>query len=353
MWDDGRPMDWFEMAVALVVILTGAELFTNGVEWVGEALGLSEGAVGSVLAAIGTALPETVLPFIAILAGGGAGKEIGTGAILGAPFMLATLAMFVAGVALLVFARGGRRDTAAHPVTGVVRQDLSFFLVMYGLAVLAGLVDIRPLDWALVPVLLGGYVLYVRRHFRAPAEAEVEAEATGAIEQLRLRALLRWAVRRGPATGMPPAWQSVAQTLVGLAFIVGGARAFVAGMETAATAFHVPHLVFALLVAPVATELPETFNSALWLRRGKDTLAVGNVTGALVFQSTFPVTIGLLFTPWRLVDDRFGLVSAFVALAAGLVVYATIRLRGRLAAWLLLGQGALYAAYVAYVVVAR
>ena len=105
-------VDWIELLAALAVILFGAQLFTNGVEWIGEAFGLSEGAVGSVLAAIGTALPETLLPLIAILSGGSvAGDEIGVGAILGAPFMLSTLAMFVLGVSLVGFARGGRRGT--------------------------------------------------------------------------------------------------------------------------------------------------------------------------------------------------------------------------------------------------
>src|SRR3989441_11197745 len=93
-------MAWLLLFAALVVILLGAELFTNGVEWVGENFGLSEGAVGSVLAAVGTALPETILPLVAILLGSHeVGKEIGVGAILGAPFMLGTLAMFVTGVA--------------------------------------------------------------------------------------------------------------------------------------------------------------------------------------------------------------------------------------------------------------
>ena len=62
-------MDWVLLVVSLLVILAGAELFTNGVEWVGEGFGLSEGAVGWVLAAVGTALPETILPIIAILRG--------------------------------------------------------------------------------------------------------------------------------------------------------------------------------------------------------------------------------------------------------------------------------------------
>ena len=106
-----RTVDWIELIVALAIILFGAQLFTNGVEWIGDRMGLSQGAVGSVLAAIGTALPETLLPMIAILTGGAvSGDEIGVGAIVGAPFMLSTLAMFVLGASLVGFGRGGRRE---------------------------------------------------------------------------------------------------------------------------------------------------------------------------------------------------------------------------------------------------
>src|SRR5437762_11769043 len=96
-----RAMEWFELVLSLFVILAGAELFTNGVEWVGEGFGLSEGAVGSVLAAIGTALPETILPLVAVLSGHEKGDEIGVGAILGAPFMISTLAMAILGVVVV------------------------------------------------------------------------------------------------------------------------------------------------------------------------------------------------------------------------------------------------------------
>src|SRR5438270_10931748 len=92
-------MDIVLLVIAFVVILIGAELFTNGIEWFGRKLDLAQGAVGSVLAAVGTALPETMIPIIAIAFGGGGAETdaIGIGAILGAPFMLSTLAMFVTG----------------------------------------------------------------------------------------------------------------------------------------------------------------------------------------------------------------------------------------------------------------
>ena len=343
-------MDWLGLVVSLAVILGGALLFTNGIEWVGERLGLSEGVVGSVLAAIGTALPETVLPLIAVLVGKEAGKEIGVGAILGAPLMLTTLAMFVLGASVLVFSRLGRRRREIRADPGVLRLDLGFFLPAFALAVVAGLIRLRAVNWVIAVLLLVGYGLYVWRHFAQPGERELEREAAAAVKPLYLRRAVRMVTGRARTNpGPPPTWASMAQTLIGLAVIVVAARAFVLFVTHLSDRFHVPYLAFAVLVAPVATELPEVFNaSVIWARRGRDTLAVGNVTGAMAFQAVFPVTIGLLLTPWKLSGEA--LVAAIVALGAGAVLYATLRIRGRLGAWILLLQGAIYAAYVAYLI---
>jgi cation:H+ antiporter len=344
-----RRMEWPTLIASLFIILGGAELFTNGVEWIGEGFGLSEGAVGSVLAAVGTALPETILPLVAIVTGHVSGEEIGIGAILGAPFMLTTLAMLVVGVAVLIFARGGARSTDLDGDQGVLRQDLGYFLVMYTLALIAGLIHVRPLHWALAVVLIVGYGFYVKRHFASPGEDELADEAESEIKPLYVWGWIRRARRGLPAwSRTSPNWPSFVQVAVALLLIVGGARLFVYAVTIVAETFHVSHLVFALLVAPIATELPEKFNSVLWVRRGKDTLALGNMTGAMVFQSSFPVTIGLLLTPWHLAHEA--LVAAVVALAAGTVLWLTIRIRGSFSAPLLLLQGGFWLGYVVYVV---
>ncbi len=139
--------------------------------------------------------------------------------------------------------------------------------------------------------------------------------------------------------------------MIALVGIVGGARVFVLGIDRIATNFHIPPLALALLLAPLATELPEKFNSVIWVRQRKDTLALGNITGAMVFQSSFPVTIGLLLTPWRFTGqgNLDQLVAAVVALAAGSVLWVTVKVRKRLSAKLLLAQGAFYAGFVAFV----
>ena len=138
-------MDIVILVRAFVVILLGAELFTNGIEWFGRTLELAEGAVGSVLAAVGTALPETMIPIIAILfATGKASHEVGVGAILGAPFMLATLAMFVTGVAVLVVARRRSTGDTMRVDTTVLAHDMRYFAIAHAIAIGAAFLPLEP-----------------------------------------------------------------------------------------------------------------------------------------------------------------------------------------------------------------
>jgi len=58
-----------EMFFFLILILIAAEVFVNALEHLGEKLKISEGVTGSVFAAVGTAMPETIVPLLAIFAG--------------------------------------------------------------------------------------------------------------------------------------------------------------------------------------------------------------------------------------------------------------------------------------------
>src|SRR5262245_6874300 len=171
-------MDLVILLGALVIILLGAELFTNGIEWFGRKLQLAEGAVGSVLAAVGTALPETLIPIIAILTGGGseASHGVGVGAILGAPFMLATLAMFVTGLAVLYVAR--RRPTGDVMLvdTPCLAHDVRYFAIAYAVAIGAAFLPLEPvwLKWIVAAVLVGIYAWYVKAHFEADPDVDAE-----------------------------------------------------------------------------------------------------------------------------------------------------------------------------------
>ncbi|HZK48904.1 MAG TPA: sodium:calcium antiporter, partial [Thermoleophilia bacterium] len=119
---------------------------------------------------------------------------------------------------------------------------------------------------------------------------------------------------------------------------------FVRELTLVAESLAVPALVISLLLTPVATELPEKFNSVVWMRQGKDTLALGNLTGAMVFQSAIPVAFGIVLTPWRLETE--GLLAAGLALVSGLLLWSRVRLTGGLGVGSLLFGGVFYAAFV-------
>ena len=332
--------DLFILLAGLGIIILSCELFTNGVEWAGCKLDLGEGAVGSVMAAVGTAMPETVVPLVAILLGGDEGEQVGIGAILGAPLMLSTTAIFATGLAILIFARKGGRRLELDADSEIISRDLRFFLAVFAVAVAAAFLPTGAPKYALAPVLLALYLLYAVRKFRA------HAGGSEGVDDMRPLHFCR-------NTPSPPSLLVAAQVLLALGGIVGGARLFVSSVEAVSDAAGVPALVLALLIAPLATEMPESVNSVLWVRRGKDTLALGNISGAMVFQSCIPTTVGLTLTPWVLRGENLpGLVSAIFAMAATLFVCAAARRERVLRAPVLTCAGAFYLAFLVYVVLA-
>ncbi len=340
----------FILGASFVLILAGAELFTNGIEWFGHRLNLAEGAVGSVLAAVGTALPETMIPVVAIVFSGSAAasEEIGIGAILGAPFMLSTLAMFVTAVAALSVARTRALGDTMLISPGVIAHDIRWFYIGYAIAIGVAFVpaDLAWPRYAAAAVLLVLYALYVREHFGAEG-------AGGSPEELRPLRLRRLDAPSRPAVATPRLRIISIQVVGALVLIVGGALAFVGAVEHIAEGFGVSAAVLALIVAPVATELPEKLNSVIWVRQGKDTLAMGNITGAMVFQSMIPTVVALVFAPaaWSTsAGAPIVFASAAIAFASSATIFVPMYLRGVLRGrWLLVG-GAYYVGFLVLVV---
>jgi cation:H+ antiporter len=341
-------MDIVILVLAFIVILMGAELFTNGIEWFGRKLELAEGAVGSVLAAVGTALPETMIPIVAILFGAGAASDgVAVGAVLGAPFMLATLAMFVTGVAVLLAARNRGSGDVMPVDSGVLAHDMGYFGLAYAIAIGAAFLPLEVvwLKWVVAGLLLAIYAWYVKGHF----EADPSVDATD-LAPLRFRRLDRLG---DPA--VPRLRVVNLQVLAALGLIILGAVFFVDAVEHLATQFGIQETLLALVIAPIATELPEKFNSIIWVRQGKDTLAMGNITGAMVFQSTIPTVVALLFasSAWHVsAGSTIAFVSAGIAFLSSGAIFIPMARAGRLRGRGLLIGGAFYLVYLGLVVAA-
>lgn len=334
----------FFLIFGLILILLAAEAFTNGIETFGRRFNLSQAVVGSLLAAVGTALPETLLPIVAIfLYRGSSAEDIGVGAILGAPFMLSTLAFFLVGLTVLIAHTRKRRKFEITVETHTTKRDILFFLAMYSLAVILPSVAGRTLSPYIAVLLVCGYIVYAYRTFRDES-AGIEHS-----EEMHLWRLYR---KTGLSQAQRPHIALILfQVLGALGVMITGAHTFVESLEHVSVRFGMNPLLFALILAPIATELPEKFNSVTWTWKGRDTLAVGNITGAMVFQSTFPVSIGLLFTEWRLTG--MALFSAVIALLSACIVLIELTVRRRISPYTMLFGGGLYLVYVVVLVTGK
>lgn len=329
----------------LIVILLAAELFTNGIETIGRHFSFSQAVVGSILAAVGTAMPETILPVVAIfLYGGASAKDIGVGAILGAPFMLSTLAFFLVGVTVLAAALSKRRRFEVNAEAASISRDLSFFLVMYSLAIVMPLFLGKVILVPTAAALIAGYFLYAYKTFRS------ESAALEHFEEMYLWRLVK-SIRPAVLSQSPPLLLILIQVLAALVIMIKGAHIFIQSLGYISIRFGMDPLLFSLLLAPFATELPEKFNSVTWMWKGRDTLAMGNITGAMVFQSTFPVSVGLLFTKWDI--SGMALLSAAFAILSSVTLLGVILIRKRVSPLAMLFSGCLYLVYALVLVVRR
>jgi cation:H+ antiporter len=308
------------------VIYLACEYFVNGVEWIGHRFDVGQKATGTILAAFGTALPESVVTFVAVAFGTTAGqKQIGVGAALGGPLVLATIAYAVAGWTLLAARRPLRTATADADFKGLSR-DQGWFLLIFVFKLAVGLVAFAFKPW-LGLAFLAAYAAYVWQETRGE-----QGEAEGELEPLKF----------APRAVHPPTGMAVLQTLAALVVIFLASRLFVGQIDVLGRSLGLAPQLLALLISPIATELPETLNAIIWIRQGKVRLALANISGAMMIQATIPTAFGLFFTPWLL--DPALVVAGGVTLISIVLLYLGFR-SGRISRTALSAMAGLYVVF--------
>ena len=295
------------MLLAVIALLLSAgfvywacEYFVNGVEWFGRKAGISQNAVGTVLAAFGTALPESVVTFVAVVFGRSeADRNIGVGAALGGPLVLATIAYPIVGIMLLL-----TRSQSPHRPIDVNRQrlcrDQGWFLLIFLFKIALGFVAFALKPW-LGWLFLVAYAVYT--YVEVMHEGD---EPEGELEPLKFQ-----------SRSEDPSWFATAsQTIASLVVIFVASHVFVDQLATVGPWLGLPSTVVALLLSPIATELPETMNAIIWIKQGKHRLALSNISGSMMIQATVPTALGLLFTPW-LFDSSLTVAAVVTILAIG------------------------------------
>ena len=315
-------------------IYLSCEYFVNGIEWVGRRLGVGATATGTVLAAFGTALPESAVTFVAVVFGHNtAQKEIGVGAAVGGPLVLSTISYAVVGIVLWSSRRKLQRaNTELRLDTQRLSSDQAWFLLIFIVALALGLVSFPFKRWLGI-LLFGAYALYVWREMTTGHGKEHDDEL---LEPLKFRS-------KDPNPSL--VWASL-QTLMALLVIAIASRTFVGQLENIGTYLGVSPQLVALILSPVATELPETLNALIWVRQGRERLALANISGAMMIQATVPAGLGVLFTTWRF--DPPLVIAASTATAAVILLWLMFR-RQRVNGVGLIPLGLLYVLFAAVI----
>ncbi len=155
------------LAACAVAVYLACEWFVNAVEWLGPRLRLGPLAVGTVLAAFGTALPESAVTFVAAVLGGSpAQKDIGVGAAMGGPLALATVAYAVTGWMLFTKPRNASQVDAGHIDTVKLARDQTWFLVIFVVKVVLGLVTFAFKPWLGI-AMFAAYAVYFISEIRS------------------------------------------------------------------------------------------------------------------------------------------------------------------------------------------
>ena len=296
------------LLVTILVIYYSCELFVNGIEWVGRKFNVSQCAVGTILAAFGTALPESVVTFVAVaFQATEKQQEIGVGAAMGGPLVLGTLAYAVVGLCIIAFRKKRDLGTEIDIDSTKLCHDQFWFLSIFIFKVLLGLLAFTGKPFTAF-LFLAAYVFYFYK--------EMGSECSLTLEELE-------PLKFQPHNTDPTTLWVVAQTIFALILITASSHVFVTNLELISSMWNIPPLVVSLLLSPLATELPEILNAVIWVRQGKETLALGNISGSMMIQATVPSALGIYFTPWLF--DKHLLVAGVVTLLSILYLLLTLK----------------------------
>jgi cation:H+ antiporter len=332
------------LVILLVIIVATSNLFCNALEHLGEELKISDGVTGSIFAAVGTALPETMIPILALFTNnhGNHNQDIGAGAILGAPFMLSTLSLFV--MALFTIKKRGINGKLTPHFNGI-KRDLKFFIFCYTLSFLSIFLQNNKYSYLLnilISSALGfSYFIYLLITIKESKLLTSQGQTTTASDPLIIAKLLK--LKKYPIL-------IIIQLLIAIILLLVASDFFIAFVNKVSDLYRVSSFLIALIIIPIATEMPEKINSILWLNNNKDTLAIGNITGAMVFQGSLLPIVGILFCDsWNL-KSMLPLFGIITTLLASIWFYINVS-RNNIRIWHFLINGILYIISITFAII--
>lgn len=289
--------------VALTVLLKASDWFISAAEKIGLSVGISPFVIGVTIVAFGTSLPELASSISSVYAGI---SSVVVGNVVGSNI---TNILLVLSLTILF----GREILIEHNILDVdlpilLGSALMLYFVLYD-------ADVSYLDMG---ILLGGMVIFLTNSLSSDRTDKLSREPAG--------------------------WKAYVLLLLGGILVYFGAEYTIQAISQISVQMKVDPEIIALTVVALGTSLPEVVVSISAAKKGKASIAVGNVIGSNIFNTFAVMGIPRLFGELEIPPEinEFGL-PYMVAMT---ILFLVVCLSKRISKWEALIMILFYVLYI-------
>jgi cation:H+ antiporter len=255
-------MALYDLLFWLFIIVISSYMLAEGADRLGVRIGRR--FIGRTVLAVVTTFPEFVIVYFAVLKGF---YDVGIGAVFGSNILMISLGLAVA--VLIATTRLSLRPTKEIN-TNVFKLDFYFMLLTAVFSVILFIDGYDIIDGIIFALF---YFAYVYLTFK---ESKIEREETLKQESISRTTLI------------------ISTLLVifgGLGIMVGGGP-FIDSVKNFSAEAGIPAVILALLIAPIAGEMPEKLSLYILARKGGKSLeiTIGNIFGSKILNNTLLIT---------------------------------------------------------------
>jgi len=289
-------MNFVIFVIAMAALIWGADLLVRESERIALKFHISEFVIGATLIALGTSLPEMA----ASIAASAEGKsQIAIANVIGSNILNITL---VLGTIFLISKKvNPDRDFFAKDSTWAIVPIFVFLLM-----VIDG--TISRFDAVLLLLLMAAYIMFLLRDARGIIAAEIEEIE----EELKENDKERFSWLR-----------TTALVSAGLVLVIAGANFTIESASDIARSFGISEWVIGIIMVSLGTSLPELVVSVSASFKGKVDMAIGNIIGSNMANTTIVLGSAALTKPLSLDTSAYFFDISTMLIATLLLVFIT------------------------------
>jgi len=283
-------MNFVIFVIAMGVLIWGADVIIEQSERIALKFKIPEFIIGATLIALGTSLPEMAASIAASYNGK---PDIAIANVIGSNILNITLVL--ATVFLISKKINPSRDFFAKDSTWALVPVLVFILMIFD-----GIIS--RFDASLLLLLMGAYLLFLLQDAKNIPELEhIKVEDEGEFSWLKIVPFL----------------------LLGFTLVIVGAHFTVESASEIARTFGISEWVIGIIMISLGTSLPELVVSVSAATKGKVDMAIGNIIGSNMANTTVVLGTAALVHPMPINASAYMFDIVSMIIATLLLVFLT------------------------------